>query len=425
MAQRKIDHGTQVFKNIREAVDGNADDAESRLKNSVIIIKDASDFGVIDSTKVYYIDGIIDMGSTSIEIPATGISLHGSTFDVSQLISSEDNYIMFVSPGGGSGNVLMHDLSLTTSGASSKVFELTDATGLNAIEIESVNFNDCTSLGSLTNYRQGLETGTGRFGGSPELEFIGSWIGGYRIDTAIARSIAIPTALFKAGAGFVFSGRIDFAINIDLPATGALFDFSDANIANNESLEVEGSRITREGAINTADTTIHPNINEKSVKCLWFGNVGIPNTIKYIKANCTTEITTPISSAGVYYPLLGTFTVETESHFDMPVNGEFRLLSGNGTYQIAGDLVIDGGANDVIDMRVTKSSDGGATWPTEITHIRRQVNSFVGGRDVAFFPVNFISTLVAGDRVRLEIENVDDSTNVTMELDSYFIITAI
>ena len=109
----------------------------------------------------------------------------------------------------------------------------------------------------------------------------------------------------------------------------------------------------------------------------------------------------------------------------MPANGEFRLLSGNGTYQLLGDFVIDGSSNDVIDMRVTKSTDGGATWPTEITHIRRQVNSLVGGRDVAFFPINFIATLQEDDRVRLEIENTTSTSNLTAELDSYFIVTAL
>jgi hypothetical protein len=107
----------------------------------------------------------------------------------------------------------------------------------------------------------------------------------------------------------------------------------------------------------------------------------------------------------------------------MPVNGEFRLLTANGTYQLTGDFVLDAPANDTIDLRVTKSTDGGATYPTEITHIRRQVNSFVGGRDVAFVPVNFIATLAKNDRVRIEVGNKTSTGNITAELDSFFIIT--
>jgi hypothetical protein len=406
-------YGPAILQNYQEKI------------NSLIIVKEAADFGTIDSTKTYYIDGIIDMGSTSIEVPATGISLHGSTFDVSQLISSEDNYTMFTSPGGGSGNVLMHDMSITTSGTSSQVFALTDATGFNAIEIEAVNFNDCTSLGYLDSYRQGLESGTGRFGGSPELEFRNTIVGGYRVDTSIVRSVTVPTALFKAGAGLAYSGRFIIGINADLPATGALIDFSPSNINNDESLQLRGCRITREGVINTADTTIHPNVNENNVESLWSDNVGVPNTVKYIRSNITAEIETTISIVDTYYPLAGTFTVQENSHLDMPSNGEFRLLSGNGRYQISGDFVVDGSSNNVLDLRVTKSTDDGVTWPTELFHIRRQVNSLVGGRDVAFFPMSFITSLVEGDRIRLEIENKTNTNNVTVELDSYFIVSQV
>jgi len=284
---------------------------------------------------------------------------------------------MFTSPGGGSGNVLMHDMSVTTSGTNSQVFALTDATGFNAIEIEAVNFNGCTSLGYLDSYRQGLESGTGRFGGSPELEFRNAMVGGYRVDTSIVRSVTVPTALFKAGSGLAYNGRFIIGINADLPATGALIDFAPSNINNDESLQLRGCRIIRQGVINTADTTIHPNINESDVQSLWSDNVGVPNTVKYIRGNVTTEVATTISVIDTYYPLEGTFTVQEESHFDMPVNGEFRLLSGNGRYQISGDFVIDGGSNNVLDLRVTKSTDDGATWPTELFHIRRQVNSLV------------------------------------------------
>ena len=391
-----------------------------------VIVKQASDLsGTLDSTKVYYIDGIIDMGSQTIEVPSGGLSIIGSTFDVSQLTSSSNSYDMFTSPVGGSGNLVLKDIGLTASGTSSSIFALTDATGFNAIEIEAVNFNNCTSLGYFDGYRQGLESGTGRFGGTPELEFRNTWVGGYRTDTTIARAMSNFTSLFKAGTGFTFAGRVILGMNCDLPATGAFCDFAASNIDNDESLQLADCRMTRSGTLDASDTTIYPNIDHTNVKCLWSDNAGLPNTTKYIKGNVTTEVTTTISSTSVYYPLEGTFTIETSSHMDMPSNGEFRLLSGNGTYQIVGDLVLDAATNDVLDVRVTKSTDDGATWPTEITHIRRQVNSLVGGRDVAFFPINFIATLQEDDRVRLEVENTTSTSNVTAELDSYFIVTAI
>jgi hypothetical protein len=392
---------------------------------AVVTVRTAQDFDNIDSSKVYLIDGIVDLGGMSIEVPSGGLSIMGTTFDVSQLICSEDNYDMFTSPVGGSGNLLLENIGITASGTSSKVFALTDATGFNAIEINKVNFNGCSSLGYLDGYRQGLENGTGRFGGSPELEFRSSWVGGYRTTTTITRGVSNITSLFKAGAGFSYSGRVALEMNCDLPATGAFMDFAETNIANDESLQLLNCRVTRQGVINTGDTTLYPNIDNENVKCLWSNNVGVPNTTKYIKSNITTEVETIIAAANTYYPLLGTLTVEKQSHFSMPSNGEFQLLSGNGTYQITGDLVIDGTANDLIDVRVTQSTDGGSTWPTEVTHIRRQINALAGGRDVAFFPINFIATINEDDRLRLEVENTSGTGNVTVELDSFFIITSV
>jgi len=86
--------------------------------------------GVIDSTKEYFIDGQIDMGTTQITIPSTGIALAGYSFDLSALYSSEDNYTMFVSDVGGSGNVLGRDYEIRVTGTNSQVYDLTDATGL-------------------------------------------------------------------------------------------------------------------------------------------------------------------------------------------------------------------------------------------------------------------------------------------------------
>ncbi|HEY9886018.1 MAG TPA: hypothetical protein V6C96_02035, partial [Vampirovibrionales bacterium] len=167
---------------------------------------------------------------------------------------------------------------------------------------------------------------------------------------------------------------------------------------------------------------ITPNITQSSVKSYWKNNVGIPNTVKYLKASLTTEVLTTIAVTNTYYPLLGTFTVDLSSHFDMPTNGQFRLLSGNGTYEFNGDIPVSGTASDEVDIRVTKSTDGGATFPTEISHIKRVINNLSGGRNVAFFPVSFIASLKKDERVRLEIENKTAANNVTAELDSFFII---
>ena len=71
------------------------------LANRVVVTQDnaiAVLGGAIDSDKEYFLDGIIDMGSTSIEIPPGGIYIRGYNFDISGLISTENNYTLFQCP---------------------------------------------------------------------------------------------------------------------------------------------------------------------------------------------------------------------------------------------------------------------------------------------------------------------------------------
>ena len=378
----------------------------------------------LQSDKVYIIDGVVDLTGSgiSIVVPPEGLSIQGFGFNASKLICGDDDYSLITSPVEGSGDLVIQDISLSASGTNSEVYDITDSDGNHAIEITGVNYIDCTSLGSFTDYRQVLETGTGRLGGTPELTLNGS-MNGYRIDTSIAFNMSNFSALFKSGVGHSFSGRFITDINCSLPALGALADFSESAFINDETMVVQGALIARQGVIDPEDTLIFPNINETSVKANWKSNTGIKNTKKYIKATSTAEVETVISAINTYYPLQGTVTVDRDTHFQMSTNGEFELLTGSSDYFVNGDITISGTANDVIDLRVTKSTDGGVTYPTEVNHISRVINNLSGARDVAFFPINFIAELNKGDRLRIEIENKSGTGNVTMEIDSFFIIS--
>ena len=385
--------------------------------------------GVIDSTKEYFLDGIIDLGTTQITVPTTGMTIKGFSFDISGIISSEDNYTMFISesPEIGSGNLIGFDYYVSVTGAGSKVYDLYDHNTFSAIEFNRINYINCTSLGEYHNYRQVLESGTGRFGGSPSLKFSGLMRGGARITTSIVRQLAgtMTKALFEEGTTLLMEGRFITDINVDLPTLAPLCDFREANISNNESFIISGVFVSRDGSLDSSDTNIVPNISEKSIKSLWSDNTGLPNTTKFLKADVTTEVETSITSAGTYFDLEGVFTVEDSSHIDSPVNGQFRAQSGSGTYRIIGDLTIEGGQNDVLDVRVVKSTDNGVTFPTVINHISRVVNNLQGGRDVAFFSLNFLSSLNEGDRIKIQVENITDTSNVTVETGSYVVISSI
>ena len=381
--------------------------------------------GVIDSTKEYFLDGIIDMGLTQITVPTTGISIKGYSFDNSGLTSSSNNYTMFISESAiiGSGNLLGSDYHVSVTGTNSKVYNLYDATGFSAFEFSRVNYNDCTSLGDIHDYRQGLEFGTGRFGGSPSLTLHGTWVGGYRITTSIVRSMSSVTTepLFKAGTAFLMTSRFLTDINVDLGTLQPFLDFAPANFVNSSTLDLKGCRITRDGIEDASDSNVMPNILKSDLESIWIGNQGIGNTFVGGTMNISTAISTPIS-VGVYTDLLGTFTTSNLEHFDSPSNGQLRHLGSNPIeYTLHSDIVLDGTANEDIRIKVVIWRD--ATSVFEDGEIQERIlNNLQGARDVGFFSIFSNITLNQNDYVKIQVTNDTASNPVIAELDSKIII---
>lgn len=377
--------------------------------------------GVIDSTKQYFIDGEVDLGNITIEVPQGGIHIAGFGYDISKLYSSENNYTMFSSPIGGSGNVLLSHFTICVDGIDSKVYELTDFNGFNALEIEVINYENCSSLGSLNGYRQGLEVNTGRFGGKPELELIGNWAGGFRISTSIVRFLNDGNyCIFKAGLGFVMNNRFLTDINVDLPANVKFSDFSPVNFPNPSTLQMSGALITRNGVNNPIDPNIFPNISNTDKEAVFRDCQGISNTFEGGQLTIISESATVILVQGDFYTINGTWGASDLQHFDNPSNGQLRHLGNNPReYQVNADLVIDGPPNQEIEVRLRRFDSSSST-TTTIFNQRRQVNSLVGGRDVAFFNIHTKADLDINDFVYLEIANNSGTENLTVELDSYF-----
>ena len=382
--------------------------------------------GTIDSTKEYFIDGVIDMGTTQITVPSTGINLTGYDFNISGLISSEDNYTMFVSDVGGSGDVLGKDYKIEVTGANSQVYDLTDATGFNAFEFARINFNNCTSLGEINGYRQGLEVGTGRFGGSPSLTLSGTWVGGYRITTSIVRGVSgLATApLFKAGTGFVMNSRFLSDANVDLATLQPLLDFAPSNFPNPGTLQLQEMIITRDGALNADDANITPNITAADLASYWKRNNGLPNTYVGGTVSIVTEVTTTITTADTYVDVEGVFLTTGAEHFTGNADGE---LTHDGVspreFEFTGNLTIEGSANRDIAVRFVKWDDSTSSFVNlDYTETIRPINSLVGGRDVAFIPLQYGGTLDQNDYLKLQVKNITDTSDVSLELGSYFSI---
>jgi len=391
-----------------------------------VIVKQASDLaGTLSSELTYYIDGIIDMGSQSIEVPVGGLSLVGSTFDTSQLITNAATYTLLTSPVGGSGNVLVKDLAMTTNGPSSQVFDLVGATGFEAIEFERVNWNDCTSMGEIDNYRQGLESGTGRFGGRPSLTLTGTWLGGFFIDNSIVRSLnaGMTTPLYKAGAGFSMASRFRSNQNIDLPALAAFTDFAPSNFTNPSTIQLEKMLISRNGTFDPEDSNLTPNLTRSDLECSWKGNQGLPNTFVGGTASLTVEAPTSILLTNTWYPLAGTWLTTDLQHFDSPANGQLRHLGNTPRdYEVTASLVLESAANDSISVKLRKWDDATSAFvELEYTTLTRVVNNLQGGRNVAYFTLNIGLTLDLNDYMYVEVRHNEVAvTDIEAEIGSFF-----
>jgi len=390
-----------------------------------VIISRVEDFPTtLLSTVQYFIDGIVQMGARSLEVPADGLHLAGLDLELSFLVSNEPNYTMFTSPVGGSGDVLGLDYAVTVSGVNSRVYDITDSTGFHAIEVSRVNYTDCTSLGVITDYRQGLETGTGRFGGTPSLTLAGNWVGGFRLTTTIVRSLdaSMTEPLFKAGAGFSMNSRFLTDINVDLPPLAALADFSTSHFPNPSTFQVQGAIITRGFNTNADDSNIFPNILPSDLAASWTNNQGVRNTFTGGRCVVSAEVDTIIAVEDEFVPLAGTRTASELQHFDSPANGQLRQLGNNPReYTVVADKTLKGKANDDLTLKLVRWDDSSSTFVTEYTQTR-PVNNLSGGRDVAFFTIMARVEMDADDYVFFEVANNTGTDNVTAQADSFFVV---
>ena len=391
-----------------------------------IVVRSASDLsGVIDSTKEYFIDGVIDMGSQSIEVPAGGISLSGYNFNSSKLISSSPGHTLFTSPVGGSGDVVGKDIAIEITGLLSKVYDLTDATGFNAVEFSRINYNNCTSLGELNGYRQGFESGTGRFGGTPELTLSGTWVGGFFIESSIVRGLSSGSySLFKAGAGFTMASRFRTNQNIDLPTSASFIDFQESNFINPSTVQFDGCIVTRNGVIDADDSLLTPNLAPSSIVSAWSGNNGLQNTFVGGESSVTSELTTTINTINVFEDLAGNFTAADLQHFDSPSGGQLRHLGNTPReFSMAGQVVLDSSSNNVIELKIVIFRDSTSSFEDAKSQ-RRVINNLQGGRDVGYFVITDNIMLDKNDYVKLQVANTSGTTDITAELDSFFTVSA-
>ena len=381
--------------------------------------------GTIDSTKVYLIDGVVDFTGTglSISVPAGGVSVTGSFADICKLVCSDPGYSLFNSAG--CGNISAIGLSINVTGTGSQVYSCTDNDGTNAVEVIDVNYNNCSSLGELTGFRQYLESNTGRFGGTPEITFSGAWSGGAFINTSLARGLTDGSySLYKAGTAFTMQSRFRTNQNIDLPASASFIDFAPANFPNASTVQLNECILTRNGVSDATDSNISPNIDASDLSCQWKDNNGIQNTFVGGELVVTTEATTPITTAGIFVDVAGTFASSDLQHFDSPSQGQLRHLGTTPReFVVQGEFVIQSTANDEVDIKIVIYRAATTTFEDSKT-IRRVINNLQGGRDIAYFSFYANIALNKNDYVKLQVANATATNDITVELNSSYLVGA-
>lgn len=375
--------------------------------------------GVLDSTKQYFLNGIIDVSSVPITVPDSGVSFAGLGASISKLVSTSASYTMFA----GGGSINGKGFSIEASGASSKVYDLTAATGSEAVELLDVNYDNCTSLGEIEGYRQILETNSGRFGGSPSLTLSGS-MDGVKVDVSIVRNMSDATTepLFKAGASLSFSGRFSTNINCDLGSLQPLTDFAPSNFANASSLVFNNCLITRDGVIDADDTNINTGILNSDLESNWSDNVGIKNTFEGGKSKITTEAATVIAASDTFYDIAGTFSASDLQHFDVPANGQLRSLGVTPrSYGVTATVSIEGTGGDVATIKAVKW-DNSASVFLDIDSETSEINNSIGALDKTSFVLISNIDLDVNDYVKLQIKNETAARNITANIGSKFLV---
>lgn len=236
---------------------------------------------VLDNSLTYIIDGTITLTAGEyIEVPAGGnLTINGYGLEASNVIKNVAGESIFKSPVGGSGGLQMDAIKFTMGTPTTSCFDLTDATGFNAVECVKVNFEGSGNIGTLNGYRQYLWTNIGLFGLSDGITLEGTSIGGFSSNSIIVRNLSGTTGtLFKKGTSFSMVSRFSSNANIDIPSGWSILDFEEANFVNPNSLQLQGMFVTRAGVSDENDALYFPNIDEESDKCDWKANEGIKNS---------------------------------------------------------------------------------------------------------------------------------------------------
>ena len=376
-------------------------------KNAVYVNDSSQLSGALDSNKVYILDGEIDMGTTSIIVPPGGLSISGLGFGVSGLVSTKDNYTMFVTDGGSySGDLFITSIDIRSTGVGSKVFDLDNQGNLSAIEWNTVNFLSCTSLGEVKNYRQGLNRNISWINCKDGLTMTGAWSGGWAALDSIVVGAPLTGVLFRAGAGLLIGGSFRTNMNIlQLGTAGGIFcDFSPANITLDGGFSVANLRAN-------PDANNFPNMPNTSVKARYRDCTGVRNTYVGASGTITTSVETVIATSGVYYSMEGSLSVDEPTWLILFEDAGIEFNSNITTaLELSGSFSFAGLNNQILSLKLYKYTAATTTWAAASPAFQVTMNAADRAENVSFG--TFVD-MTKGDRLEFRIANVSAAGNIT------------
>lgn len=386
--------------------------ASTQIANKIDYITEASQLsGELDSTKLYFIDGEIDMGTTSIVVPENGLNIRGHGFGISGLYSTEDNFNLFVTNGVTySGDLFITDMDIRISGVGSKVFAIDNLENFNACEWNTVNFIACTSLGDIKDYRQGLGRNVAWISCKEGLTMTGAWSGGFAILDSIVVGAPMTGVLFKAGTDLLIGGSFRSNINIlGLGTAGGYFtDFAPSNFTLDGGFSLTTVRA------NPAVDNI-PNMPATSPKANIKGCSGIGNTYPGGAIRIADETTVTISTIGVLEQITSTAVLNEAYWFSVSNTNGITLDSTQVIeVDISGSLSFSGSSNREMAVQLRKYISSTASYVDIGPVYLATLNGGSGGQRAENVTFAATTSMSEDDRIEVWVKNLTDTTNITV-----------
>ena len=386
--------------------------ASTQIANKIDYITEASQLsGELDSTKLYFIDGQIDMGTTSIVVPEGGLNIRGHGFGISGLYSTEDNFSLFVTNGVTySGDLFITDMDIRISGVGSDVFALDNLENFNACEWNTVNFIACTSLGDIKDYRQGLGRNVAWISCKDGLTMTGAWAGGFAILDSIVVGAPMTGILFRAGTDLLIGGSFRSNINIlGIGTAGGYFtDFAPVNFVLDGGFSLDNVR-----GPNAVTNT--PNMPPSNTKARIKNCVGIPNTYVGGALAPDADSIVEFTAQDVNVQITGPFTLEEEYWFSKAnINGIQSDSTQTLEVVATGTMSFSGQSNDEMAVQLRKWDNSAGAYINIGPEYLTTLNGGKLGTRAENVSFSATTSMDQNDRIEVWIKNVSDTVDISV-----------